>query len=176
MWRHIGVGRVAARAHHGRRGQLLGTQIPHALGAAGAVRALVIGVVGAPFRARPVPPAGGKDDPSANLGPAKRAVDLAAVAVATNREHGATSAAKYESMVVQEPTPNAALLASSRVIGDGPSVCVPTRQGRSRAPTLGLLPFCGGCAAIVTRSVAAGDFSPNSGPDLYGTERPVTND
>lgn len=132
---HIGTGRVAARAHRDRDEQLLGTQIAHATGASSPVSALVIGVIGAPLRRREVSLPRRTHDAQADLGLTGPAVDLAAVTDATECEHAAATAAENEPKIVQVPTPSDALLALSCVIGDGPPVCVPTRQGRPRAST-----------------------------------------
>jgi hypothetical protein len=132
---HLGTGRIAARAHARLAGQLPGTQIPHAGGAARAIGALMIGVVSTPFGALAVTLSGSANDSTPNLGATTRAIDLAAIAPSADDEHRPTRAAEIESVVVQGPTPDDALLALSPAMGDGPTVRVPTRQGRPRVLT-----------------------------------------
>lgn len=122
---HLGTGRVAARAHARVGGQLRGTRIRHADRVAGAAGALRIAVIGAPLVARAVTLAGGALDVPTPSRAARRAVRLAAIAGAAQREHRAANAAEHEPVIVQEPAPDDALLAPLVAIGDGPLVREP---------------------------------------------------
>jgi len=160
----VGTGRVAARAHRGGDEQLLGSQIAHAARESSAVGALVIGVVRAPLGRREVAlPRRPYDTPS-DLWLARSAVALASVTETADHEEEAAVAAENQPEVVQVPTPNDALLALLRVISDGPPVCVPTRQGRSRASLLGLLPFVPSVRADYATAAVGRTFRRTPGP------------
>jgi len=138
---HVGRGRVAARAHPRAAGQLLGREIAHAARESSPVCALMVGVVVAPLGAGKVALPGSTNHPAPDLGATAWAVALPAVAATAEREHRAAFPTENKPKIVQVPTPDSALLAIHVAVGDGPSVCVPTRQGRPGVSPLGLLPF-----------------------------------
>lgn len=87
----------------------------------------MIGVIGAALVGREVALAGRAHDEPAPLGTARRAVDLSAVAGAAEREHHAACAAENEPVIVQEPAPDDAILATTRTTREGASVRAPAR-------------------------------------------------
>jgi hypothetical protein len=83
---HLGDARGRGRAHRWRRGQVFGTQIPHALFEPDAVRGLVLPMILAPLVALPVSALGVRDDDLARLVTARaRAVFLPMIARAADR-------------------------------------------------------------------------------------------
>jgi hypothetical protein len=83
----LGTRRLAARGQVAGLGQLLGTQIPHALGAPNPIRTLVIAMIRPPLGATTMTLACSPNDSAARFCPAPlRAVHLPAVAEATNAE------------------------------------------------------------------------------------------
>jgi hypothetical protein len=103
---HLGTRGLAARAYAGRWGQLLGTQIPHALRSAGSVCALMIAMVRPAFRATAVANASGSNHPAACFRTtALRAVDLTPVTPTTHAKERRTKPATGQPMIVHAPAP-----------------------------------------------------------------------
>ena len=98
------------------------------------------------------------DDLLARLRSAGLAVDLATIAITADREERTTDRTTYEPMIVHVPTPEDVLLAVRWAMSDRPSVCVPTRQGRSRVSPLGLLLFVPPVMAKTTPTASAGEL------------------
>jgi hypothetical protein len=141
---HLGVARVGGHAERRRRGQLLGSQIPYAGTPARAVRPLVIAVIRAPFVALSVPSLRRRhDEPAGHLAAWARAILLAVVALAADRDEAHAKRAAKESVIgFGHALAGRRFLAFLLVPREGAPVDAPSRdiEGREvRSP--GLRPF-----------------------------------
>ena len=135
---------MSGRANRGRRGQLLGSQIPYAATTTRAVGTLMIPVVRPPFGALAVPSFRRRhDDLARRLAAGARAVLLAAVALAADREEPRAERAAEESVIaLGHALAGRRFLASLLVPREGAHVDAPSRDTEGwevEAP--GLRPF-----------------------------------
>jgi hypothetical protein len=97
---HLGVGRASRRWHRARRGQLLGTVIPHALREASPPGALGVAVIVAPFIALAMTTVSATRRLSAgHTLTLDAAVELTAIATAADRKQRPAERANLESVI-----------------------------------------------------------------------------
>jgi hypothetical protein len=97
---HLGAARGGGRAHGRRRGQLSGTQIPHARRPSGAPRTLAVTMIEAALVALPMTPSRAlHDQPPHGVAAVVPTIDLPAVALAADREGRMATRAHGKSMV-----------------------------------------------------------------------------
>jgi hypothetical protein len=126
---HLGVARVGGRADRRPWGQLLGSQIPYASADSLAVGALVITIVGTPLVALAMPALRhGDDDLARRLATRTRAVLLAVIALAADREQRLAQRAAEESVIVEHALVERRLLAFLLVPREG----APRRRALAR--------------------------------------------
>jgi len=115
-----GARRIAARTDARRNGQLLGTQIPHALLQTPSVLALMIAVIRSAFRALPMSAPRLGQDAASRLSSARvRAIQLPPVAPTANVKQAVAKTTNDQSMIVQAPAPSDNFLPSSSGLRQG---------------------------------------------------------